>query len=267
MVLILINCIDRHYLLRKTLEHNLVNSGIPADQLFICARNNGGGARTTEILRSVFKVAGVKNYQIFESSENIGNSNSLNRMLATVHDYDFDYYVVIADDLRCPSGWLSDAIMGHQRLRAMGKKTGQCAFTPFHDMHGEWNEDLQVYERDHLYTIWVLPWDVFKDVGYFMAFSNYGIWDGEFGRRMHRHGYYNFALKNWKCEHLDWDHLQKPKERTPYRKMKDEQIQIASKRHDAFYRSVSANFKYLHYEMATWEGAKKAIESLEDPGV
>lgn len=269
MILIMLNTMYRPKMLFDTLSKNLERTGVDLNEIYLCARNNGGHKETWDSMIAIHRkynndLGGIK---LYNSRKNLGNSNSLNLMLRSFDpdaghssNGNIDYYVIIADDLLLPDQWLRRAIEKHEELRDKGYKTGQCAFTPFPKMHGVWNEKLQVFERDHFYTVWVLPWDVFEEFGYFMAFSNYGIWDGEFGRRLHRGGRFNFALDTWKCDHLDWDHRQHEHQKTEYRKMKDREIRIASQRHDKFYEALGDKWTHLGFEMSTWEGAKQRLK-------
>lgn len=251
MVLILFNTMFRAELMYETMRKNLNNSGVK--DYFVYATNNGGDYETSKNLIKL--IPEINDGIIRILGHNSGNPASLNYMLHEMRGRDWEYFCVLGDDLLLPDNWLRDAIDKHEQLKRTRQKPGICSFHPFKDWEGTFDHHLGIYTKhDGVYfSDWVISRDVFEAIGYFVAVSNYGLWDRNYCERAHSEGFLNFALKNYMTKHKGHD----VGENTEYRKMKDKQLKLAGERISIHKRVFTET--YLPYEKTTWEAVEKVL--------
>jgi len=236
---ILFNTIDRPDMMFSVMSKNIERAGVK--NIAVYATNNGGGEHTWKMLMKLESYFPDVNFHLKNHANNIGNAASLNIMLKSMGYADF--IAVLGDDIELKSHWAADAMEKIHQLRNIDVEVGLIGF-PWSDTllkNATKIDDLHV--NVNVFGSWVFPWIVYQEHGYFMEFSKYGLWDGEFAVRLHQAGKRNGYLDNHKSIHHDNDVGKKHK----YRGMKDEELRKAGLNYMA-YRAEHPSKTFVSWE-------------------
>lgn len=170
------------------------------------------------------KLQGVEDFNppfkvdYIQNGENIGNAQGLNLQLKTLKPK--KGFVVIAPDLEMKENWLAKAIEAHKKI----PNTGLIGWK-WRPVQGEVKtiNGIEIEQTGSMFgCIFVSP-EAFQKSGHFLELSKYGLWDGEYHKRVMRNGFMNYYLKGYESVH-------NPSNQDPsVRAFKDEQLKIAEK--------------------------------------
>lgn len=171
----IMNTINRYGITPTCTEENIARAGMDFD-LFI----TDNGSSDKRIVEWGKRVA----HKHTANETNMGNPYALNRMIKDALEY--DYIVILGNDILLPSNWLIHALtalqvhnVGMVGWMLEGKKHLSRFFKD--------GVEFEIDESNVVIGSTVMRREVIDKIGYLNEFSKFGHWDATFSMRVSRH--------------------------------------------------------------------------------
>ena len=221
--------IDRYIIGRYVLEKNLLNCGIPLQDIELLILDNGSKDK-----RAIDYLSGIANVFIQEQ-ENIGVAKGFNKLLRKAAG---QYVCLFDNDIILSDNWLKDFISFNKRVPKSGISAIHCVLEK-----GIHIPKYNIYVPDNgtVYSTRFFHRSLLESIGGFNEnLSTYGYEDSELTYRTATAGYINYYLPNQYSTHYGADFGAK----TEFRKFKDEELKANQSKFFEAIKSVKETGKY-----------------------
>jgi GT2 family glycosyltransferase len=227
--------IDRFEITKRTVEHNLANCGLPADQVELMVVDNGSAD-----MNLIAWLKQIKPEYLRLNAHNEGVARMQNHMIAAAQG---EFICLFGNDILMPDNWAKDMIEVYETVErdCPGVWPGLVGI----DCLNKAKEGTLMQVNDSLSV--VTAWNVFgtaifnreritTNVGYLCnRYHPYGLEDSDFHYRLNKAGFTNFYLSGKTSQHIGND----VGEKSEYRQSK--------------WESLSANLPIWHEQRARYD--------------